>query len=49
MKNAKDLTLHFEVIDMVAKPGIKDKIINQFSVKKFMMRQLYALGTIRDV
>lgn len=41
------MTLHFEVIDMVAKPGIKDKIINQFSVKKFMMRQLYALGTIR--
>lgn len=47
MKDAKKLTLHFEVIDMVAKPGIKDKIINQFSVKKFMMRQLYALGTIR--
>ena len=47
MKNAKDLTLHFEVIDMVAKPGIKDKIINQFPVKKFMMRQLFALGTIR--
>lgn len=47
MNDAKKLTLHFEVIDMVAKPGIKDKIINQFPVKKFMMRQLYALGTIR--
>lgn len=47
MNDAQKLTLHFEVIDMVAKPGIKDKIINQFPVKKFMMRQLYALGTIR--
>ena len=32
---------------MVAKPGIKDKLINQFPVKKFMMRQLFALGTLR--
>lgn len=47
MKIAKDLKLHFEVIDMVAKPGIKDKIINQFVVKKFMMRQLYTLGTLK--
>ena len=47
MKDARDLTLHFEVLDMIAKPGIKDKIINQFSTKKFMMRQLYALGTIK--
>jgi hypothetical protein len=47
MKVAKDLKLHFEVIDMVAKPGIKDKIINQFVVKKFMMRQLYTLGTLK--
>jgi hypothetical protein len=31
---------------MVAKPGIKDKIINQFTVKKYMMNQIYALGVI---
>ncbi len=47
MNDAQKLTLHFEVIDMVAKPGIKDKLINQFPVKKFMMRQLFALGTLR--
>ncbi len=43
---ARDLTLHFEVHDMVAKPGIKDKIINQFTVKKYMMYQIYALGVL---
>ena len=32
---------------MVAKPGIKDKIINQFTVKKYMMYQVYALGVIK--
>ena len=44
---ARDLTLHFYVHDMVAKPGIKDKIVNQFTVKKYMMYQLYALGVIK--
>ncbi len=44
---AHDLTLHFEVHDMVAKPGIKDKIINQFTVKKYMMYQIYALGVVK--
>ena len=44
---ARDLTLHFEVHDMVAKPGIKDKIINQFTVKKYMMYQIYALGVVK--
>ena len=43
----KELNLHFEVYDMVAKPGIKDKIINQFPVKKHMMYQIYALGVVK--
>ena len=43
----KELNLHFEVYDMVAKPGIKDKIINQFNVKKHMMYQVYALGVVK--
>lgn len=47
MKKARDLTLHFEVHDMVVKPGIKDKLINQFSVKKHMMYQVYALGVVK--
>ena len=47
MKKARDLTLHFDVHSMVAKPGIKDKLINQFTVKKYMMNQIYALGVIK--
>lgn len=47
LTDAKKLALHFRVHDMVAKPGIKDKIINQFTVKKYMMYQLYALGVIK--
>lgn len=47
LKQKEELMLHFDITDMVVKPGIKDKIINQFPVKKFMMRQLYTLGTIR--
>ena len=47
LKDARKLNLHFEVYEMKAKPGIKDKIINQFLVKKYMMYQVYALGLIR--
>ena len=43
LTDGRKLNLHFFVHDMVAKPGIKDKIINQFTVKKYMMYQLYAL------
>ena len=49
LKDAHKLNLHFEVYQMKAKPGIKDKIINQFTVKKYMMYQVYALGLIRYV
>lgn len=50
LRNLKDghkLNLHFEVYEMVAKPGIKHKIINQFTVKKYMMNQIFAMGLIR--
>ena len=47
LTDGRKLNLHFFVHDMVAKPGIKDKIINQFTVKKYMMYQLYALGVIK--
>lgn len=47
LKDAHKLNLHFDVREMKAKPGIKDKIINQFMVKKYMMYQVYALGLIR--
>ena len=47
LKDAHKLNLHFEVYEMKAMPGIKDKIINQFTVRKYMMYQIYALGLIR--
>lgn len=43
----RDFKLHFEVHDMVARPGIKDKIILQFPGKKHMLYQLYALGVVK--
>ena len=47
LKEARKLALHFEVYQMVAKPGIKHKIINQFTVKKYMMNQIFAMGLVR--
>jgi hypothetical protein len=44
---SRDITFHFEVHDMVAKHGIKDKIINQFTGRKFLMNQVYALGVVK--
>lgn len=43
----RDFKLHFEVHNMVARPGIKDKIILQFPGKKHMLYQLYALGVVK--
>lgn len=42
----KDLNLHFHVNRMHAKGDIKERIINQFAVKKLMMNQLSKLGNI---
>lgn len=47
LEEARKLALHFEVYQMVAKPGIKHKIINQFTVKKYMMNQIFAMGLVR--
>ena len=47
LDKGRDFALHFDVHDMVAKPGIKDKIINQFTVKKYMMYQVFALGVVK--
>lgn len=46
LKDKYKLNVHFHVGKMVAKGDIKEKIINQFPVKKFMMKQLHALGTV---
>ena len=47
LKDKHALRIHFDVADMVAKGGEKERIISQFPVKKLMMKQLHALGTIR--
>ncbi len=46
LKDSKKLDIRFRVSNMTAKSGIKEKIISQFPVKKLMMKQLHALGTI---
>lgn len=43
------LDLRFHIDRMTAKSGIAEEIINQFSVKKLMMKQLRVLGTINYV
>ncbi len=46
LKDKHQLNVHFRVGKMTAKGGIKERIITQFPVKKFMMKQLHNLGTI---
>ena len=46
LKGKRLLHVHFDVANMKASNGIHEQIINQFTVKKFMMKQLRALGTI---
>lgn len=46
LKNKYDLKVHFDVHETTVKGGEKERIINQFVVKKFMMKQLHALGDI---
>ncbi len=47
LKDKDKLTVRFHVNKMTAKGDVKQRIINQFAVKKFMMKQLDALGTIQ--
>ena len=46
LKDKQTLAVRFHVGKMTAKGGIKERIISQFPVKKFMMKQLHNLGTI---
>lgn len=46
MLNKYDMVVHFDVNKMRAKGDIKRKIINQFQVKKYMMKQVDMLGLI---
>jgi len=46
LKDKYKLHVHFNVSRMTALGGSKEKIINQFTVKKFMMKQLHNLGRI---
>lgn len=46
LKDKYKLNVHFDVDQMEARGDIKERIINQFPVKKFMMQQLAGLGTV---
>jgi hypothetical protein len=46
LKDKYKLHVHFDIDRMVAHGGIKEAIIKQFPVKRFMMKQLHALGTL---
>lgn len=47
LKDKYKLNVHFNVEHMVTTPATVERIINQFPVKKFMMKQLNRLGIIR--
>lgn len=47
LKSKELLDIHFHVKEMTTPSKTAIDIINQFTVKKFMMKQLKALGTIR--
>lgn len=49
LKDKHQLKVHFNVSQMLTDGHTAERIINQFAVKKFMMKQLHALGTIRYV
>jgi hypothetical protein len=46
LRQHHEFHVHFDVSRMTALPGMPEHIIDQFSVKKFMMKQLRALGRI---
>jgi len=46
LKEKEKLNVHFHVNKMVAKGKVKQEIINQFIVKKMMMKQLDNLGNL---
>jgi hypothetical protein len=46
LKDSKQLAVRFNVGRMNAKKGVAEKVISQFQVKKYMMKQLHRLGDI---
>ena len=46
LRDKEKLYIRFDVSNMTAKGDIKEKVINQFTVKKLMMKQLKNLGDI---
>ena len=46
LRQKYDLHVHFDVSKMYAKGGEAERIIKQFPIKRFLMEQLHALGTI---
>ena len=46
LKDKYKLHVHFDIDRMVADGGITETVIKQFPVKRFMMEQLHALGTL---
>ncbi len=46
LRDKNRLHIHFDVGQMNAQRGMPERIINHFAVKKFMMKQLRALGNI---
>lgn len=46
LKDKYKLNVHFKVLKMATNPATVERIINQFPVKKFMMKQLRSLGSI---
>lgn len=46
LENGRKLAVHFDVSQMNAHSGIKEKIISQFPVKRVMMKELHRLGDI---
>lgn len=46
LKDKYKLNVHFDILDCVIEGNSKERIIKQFPVKRFMMKQLHALGTL---
>ena len=46
LKDKYKLKVHFDIQKATFKEGEKERVINQFQVKKYMMKQLHALGTV---
>ena len=46
LKDKYKLNVHFNITKATIQGNSKERIINQFTVKKFMMKQLHTLGTI---